>query len=467
MFTKSIVLLAMMFIPISTQAGWVDDWLDQKTETSPGYFEGQKRGFVTGGGFSARWYQSNDYLATVTPPRIKSGCGGIDVFMGGFSFLNADFLVQKYQNMLMNAPAVAFDIAFNTLCEPCTKAMKSLEAASSFLNQLQFNDCQASQVLVAKALDPFTDNPKIAAMAESDFELTSGARTLRKELTDIWKGNGNTPTRSTSAQIAACPAPMRAIFGTPGKTVLLALGEAKGYPASYINLARGFVGDVEIRDVGPPTAPRIVPLFIPPCEKNKPETVENFFSGEVYERPANGGACVSSTDVNRNMVQWVSTRMNRITTMMRNSTPILPGSDEEAFINTLPLPIYRALKTAVLENQEGAIIALYAGLTARAYAFGAMSDLYNLILQNLRLSKSIVSRQGGETTTGCQMELLLPAIKATEELSENGQAMLGHLQTAYAALASEINTISQIAQRMKEFDRISEETMSAAFSPAR
>ena len=57
---KSIVVLVIIALllsplgPDGPMAGWVDDWLQQKTETSPGYFEGQKRGYFTGGSFSAR-----------------------------------------------------------------------------------------------------------------------------------------------------------------------------------------------------------------------------------------------------------------------------------------------------------------------------------------------------------------------------------------------------------------------------
>ncbi len=32
--------------------------------------------------------QTKDYLVSVEPPRLQFGCGGIDAFMGGFSFMN-------------------------------------------------------------------------------------------------------------------------------------------------------------------------------------------------------------------------------------------------------------------------------------------------------------------------------------------------------------------------------------------
>ena len=84
-------LIFLLLCPATLSAAWVDDWLQQKTTTSPNYFSGQQRGYYSGGSFNARWPNSTSYPVTVEMPRIKSGCGGIDVFMGGFSFMNTDY----------------------------------------------------------------------------------------------------------------------------------------------------------------------------------------------------------------------------------------------------------------------------------------------------------------------------------------------------------------------------------------
>ena len=121
----SILLIAALVIPGTARAGWVDDWLAQNTSNPPDYFAGQKRGYYSGGSFSARWPNNATYPVTVEPPRIRSGCGGIDIFLGGFSFLNFEYLVQKLQRILMSGGAVAFDLALKTLFEPCSTSIKS------------------------------------------------------------------------------------------------------------------------------------------------------------------------------------------------------------------------------------------------------------------------------------------------------------------------------------------------------
>ncbi len=185
----ALALILGLIVGTFARAGFVDDWITQHTETSPGYFEGQKRGYFTGGSFSARWPQTKDYLVSVEPPRLQFGCGGIDAFMGGFSFMNFEYLVQKLQRILQAAPAAAFDLALKTLCEPCSNVIKSMNAMSDALNHLQLDDCKAATVIAARAMDPFTDNAKIHAEAQKDFSLERGIQDLGQKLNDIWNAH--------------------------------------------------------------------------------------------------------------------------------------------------------------------------------------------------------------------------------------------------------------------------------------
>lgn len=142
------IIMATFMLAGNASAEWVDDWLTQRTTTSPNYFSGQQRGYYSGGSFSARWPNSVDYPITVEMPRIKSGCGGIDVFMGGFSFMNTDYLVDKLQGILSGTASVAFDLGLKTLCEQCSNTIKNFEALSDKLNSMQIDECAAAKELV-------------------------------------------------------------------------------------------------------------------------------------------------------------------------------------------------------------------------------------------------------------------------------------------------------------------------------
>ena len=49
----------------------------------------------------------------------------------------------------MNSGAVAFDLALNTLCEPCSTIISKFEAIANQLNSLQLDECAAGKQIVA------------------------------------------------------------------------------------------------------------------------------------------------------------------------------------------------------------------------------------------------------------------------------------------------------------------------------
>ena len=66
--------------------------------TQPGVYESTRRGVLAGGGAQIRSRRMNIQLIAFEPPNIKAGCGGIDIFLGSFSYINlgsSDFLVKQ------------------------------------------------------------------------------------------------------------------------------------------------------------------------------------------------------------------------------------------------------------------------------------------------------------------------------------------------------------------------------------
>src|SRR5690606_32320187 len=108
------VALALSSSPVVASKG-VDDWFDNAVYDSPDSFSSQKRGYYTAGGFSARVKSTTEYPVTISMPKLSAGCGGIDAFLGGFSFLDADYIVEKLQGMIQAAPYVAFQMALKTM----------------------------------------------------------------------------------------------------------------------------------------------------------------------------------------------------------------------------------------------------------------------------------------------------------------------------------------------------------------
>lgn len=100
-----------------------------------------RNGFFNGGGFVAKFKRDTFSLMNVEPPHIKAGCNGIDIGLGGLSFISFDELKDKLKTIMQNAQGYAFKLAISTLCKECDAILSSLEQISNAINSLNFDSC--------------------------------------------------------------------------------------------------------------------------------------------------------------------------------------------------------------------------------------------------------------------------------------------------------------------------------------
>jgi conjugative transfer pilus assembly protein TraH len=98
----------------------------------------------------------NLQLATVTLPSYRGGCGGIDLFTGGFSFINSQQLVDAMKNIANNAMSYAFILALKTVSPLIENTTSGLQSWINRINSTNINSCETGAALVG-ALWPKTD----------------------------------------------------------------------------------------------------------------------------------------------------------------------------------------------------------------------------------------------------------------------------------------------------------------------
>lgn len=96
--------------------------------TGPTAYQGQAGGYYTGGSVWIRTKDEQLTLGSLQLPSAKAGCGGIDLFTGGFSFINSDQLVAAGKAVANGALMFVFQMAL--------KAISSL-IDSTLTDQLQ------------------------------------------------------------------------------------------------------------------------------------------------------------------------------------------------------------------------------------------------------------------------------------------------------------------------------------------
>jgi conjugative transfer pilus assembly protein TraH len=116
--------------------------------TGPTAFEGQSAGYYSLGNVWTRFPQKTTNIANLQLPRARAGCGGIDIFAGSFSFINASEIVAMMKAVANNAVGFAFSLAIDTVCPECSKIMQEFSQKAQLMNNLNINSCEMAQGLV-------------------------------------------------------------------------------------------------------------------------------------------------------------------------------------------------------------------------------------------------------------------------------------------------------------------------------
>ena len=445
----------LLLLPLQLNAAWVDDWLQQKTTTAPNYLQGQQRGYYSAGSFSARWPNTATYPITVESPRVKGGCGGIDLFMGGFSFMDSSYLVNKLQGILSGAASVAFDMALKTLCEQCANTIKNFEALSDQLNSMQIDDCAASKELVGMVMDEngfhSTEVMKERlGTAIKENKLSQGIADMWHQASEQDKANNNVPQAGDiSNAMSGCNFELTSTFLASG-SLLDNVGSKMGVPANHIDLIRGLIGDVKLE--GAVNAYKVT--YESPCSENNPDDIKSFANGDVYAK-ASGGNCHQITDTNRDLNQYVASTLLTIANKVENKGTLT--TTEQTFLATSPLAALPIIKTAVTTDMKAAVIGSLADITAKAYALQMLSDLYVRAEIVARKAREMLEKQSGpapgQPTERCAAVIF--AQKADLNISlmiSRIRELQGAARASYVAAAKEMSTIMNYLEHMQKVE---------------
>lgn len=116
--------------------------------TAPHAFQGQQAGYYSGGSLYARNSVRNVQLVQIDLPSFRSGCGGIDVFAGGFSFVNNDQMINMMRNIMNNAKGYAFKLTLAEVTPLIKNVMSDIQDIANKANQMNINSCETAESLV-------------------------------------------------------------------------------------------------------------------------------------------------------------------------------------------------------------------------------------------------------------------------------------------------------------------------------
>lgn len=119
--------------------------------TNGGGYQDQTGGFYAGGSVFSRSKVNNAELFSLQMPHYRAGCGGIDLFMGGFSYINGAAFTQLLRNIGSNAGGYAFNLALATVTPQIKSVLDELSAKVQQMTNQNINSCEAAATLVGGA----------------------------------------------------------------------------------------------------------------------------------------------------------------------------------------------------------------------------------------------------------------------------------------------------------------------------
>ncbi|WP_188064356.1 conjugal transfer protein TraH [Sphingobium sp. KCTC 72723] len=461
LFLSGLILAtAANAVPASAQS-WAESWFDNVTYTSPGSFEDQTRGYVTAGGMSGRVDVHNDYLMSLTLPKVKAGCGGIDMFLGGMSFLDPDYLVQKLESILQAAPAVAFQYLLETLDEKMGNIISKMEAATNFLNSIQVNDCRLANRMVQIAKGDDNMSGIIEEMTGYKSVKQGFAKSYQNSREKI-QANNNNPTEDLRDALTNCPAEVTEIFRTGS---LLSHAATRVGAGDWASVMRARVGDVYMR--WDPTDK--VPLFtaIPQCPAQDTESPQDFLTGRVQKRALNippTGADCAQDGTGRGALILARERMESIATKIRTRAAL--SAEERQFVaNVRTLPVYRMLEWGVRQGVVNSVIGDTDELVALTLAYQMLNDLTRTIdfaVSNAERGASAAGAADGNSATICQTRILSKGIEQLRDLRDEVLRQRAQMRQSYMAALNQANLSANYAGLVRQRDRDARDAAGAA-----
>lgn len=196
--------------------------------TAPDAVLSARRGVIDAGSAVVRNRIVNYQLLSFNPPKISAGCGGVDMFLGSFSYINADMFVNALRSIASNAISYAFSLALKEMCPSCEALMSKLQQTARNINSLANNSCQTSKRLVDTVAEQLPDD--LSTSLETG-PLGSLARNTGTALDEF---NARFPTPgSTLPTKALTPAQMYDNEIT-GNVAYRVMTEGTSSPASWI-----------------------------------------------------------------------------------------------------------------------------------------------------------------------------------------------------------------------------------------
>lgn len=388
---RNTLIIGTAIVPLTSFANdWADDWLSaNSTYSGTSSYSGGGRNFITAGNLQFRANSSVSYPITMSAPRMKGGCGGVDMFLGGMSFMDVDMLVDKFEQMIQNGEVIAFQMAIKALSEKLGVTTESIQNVMDMLNGLQLDSCAMAKSAIQTVV---VDDGNLADAAKSVWgEISQGQEISMGAVKNAWQKGKNddstqgraSPSTNIKQEIASCPTEIKQILNDDG-SIIERVTNIYGMGA-YSDFIRGYVGDVVTdHDVVNGNMPMVKKISA--CSQNETMGIDDLVYGRAFEKRPPSGINDTYTDAGQgctqntgttNLIDYSRTQLTALANALRDPTVALnPTSPLARWADNAPMSVRAAMKLANDAGITDQVISEMSETLAYAYAFRIFDDMY-------------------------------------------------------------------------------------------
>ncbi|MEM3423136.1 MAG: conjugal transfer protein TraH [Nitrososphaeria archaeon] len=426
-------------------AGWLDDWFDQYTASGPNYYQSQKRGYVTFGSLSARTGMSTPFkLFTFEMPRFRGGCGGIDLFLGSFGFVNPEYLVQQLQNLIQAAPIVAFELALNILSSSLGNVSDKVRAVLNLLNQLQFDECKFLQPILSVDVTQLPPGSLSAKATAAVQKIVEGYENLWHKAIEEVRRTPSLTEEELRDISKICPAEIWGIAN---------YGSALAYIASYLgipydleNAIRAVTGDFVIERKGDSYDVTGIKPSVTPEDLRK--GVQRL---KTKDKNGNEG------EIDTGLVERVRNDLMEAYNAKLSRGSLSPSSEYVKVVNFSPFPLETLVNVAAMTKNPSLIDSISPTV--------AQGLFYNLMLHVLSKGIEIASKVQAKAPDTGTCPVALQVQTQLNEMQKNAREAASVLAEVYSATLKENSLSFDFALRLLDYYHYVYSKLAGAFGP--
>ena len=351
-------------------------------------YQSQEGGYYSGGSLFLRSPSRDLQLAHVQLPSLNAGCGGIDMYTGGFSFVKGQNLVDFAKNIMTDSAPYAFQLAMETYAPQLNSVFSKLQYWAQQINQNNLTSCEAAQNIVGgmwakhtEAQRQICEDLSVQNNAFSDWasarqgcghggqgdstlvnqqQTAEGKKIITRNVNIVWQALMQNNFLQKDVSLAQ-------FFMSLSGTIVF---DANGSPTPYLSLIKNKDILKALMDGGSAT--------VYACDNTAPDKCLN----------------LSTTSISIDPTDALTSRVNNllmdIESKYVNDQPLT--DEEKGFLNSTSIPILKFIQVS-LESSNEINTQNYAQMIAQDLLCKYLEGIISLIKQSLTYSSHFGSSQ--------------------------------------------------------------------------